>query len=221
MEKREEVSDWKGADLTRRPQCVIQPWVARLPLMQQTVLLCALRGPDGIRKNHVAKKLARWLRRCVLVVAFERRAILVPYTPLGEDWRTGSFTGDSCHQVSLLAVPQRDGATAFVPDKSEWASGTCKLEYGSWQEAMWEVLRRYVVATDELPHHYQLHFLHAAEILGYKHADPIARDWWGHAYAALANDMHLNVETELQMDKRLGDREDAWRDAERGMTADA
>ena len=45
-------------------KCVLQPWVLNLTYMQQSVLITSVRGPDGIRKDHVAKLLLRWLRRC-------------------------------------------------------------------------------------------------------------------------------------------------------------
>mgnify|MGYP004211630203 FL=1 len=53
--------------------------------------------------------------------------------------------------------------------------------------------------------------MHAAEIIGYKHPDPLIRDWWNYVYRELANDMHLNVETEEELDFRLGDSEAQWR----------
>lgn len=78
-----------------------------------------------------------------------------------------------------------------------------------------EVVSLYLETVDELPHHFQLHFMHAAEIIGYKHPWPSHREWWFRTYSRLANDLHLpQVETEAQMDKRLGDREKDWRAAE-------
>lgn len=183
---------------------VVQPWVSDLTLMQQSVLFTAIRGPDGIHKNHVSKKLARWLRRCVLIAAFDKIVYEVPFDPPDEDWRSGSFTGPSVY---------REGPGFCVsissPDR-----------YDTWQDALWEVLRQYVGTLDELPHHYQLHILHAAEILGYKHPTFETRDWWHRAYHALVNDMHLMPESEAVMDTRLGDSDAQWRAAEKGMTAD-
>ncbi len=71
---------------------VVQQWVSDLPsFMLQSVLLCAIRGPDTLPKEHVAKALCRWLRRCVLISAFDGVAVTSPFTPGG-----GSFTGPSC-----------------------------------------------------------------------------------------------------------------------------
>lgn len=70
---------------------------------------------------------------------------------------------------------------------------------------------QYLQSLDELPHHFQLHFMHAAEIVGYKHPDPTIRLWWNHVYNELARDMHLNPESVEHMDARLGDDEAKWR----------
>lgn len=72
----------------------------------------------------------------------------------------------------------------------------------------------YLRHVDEIPHHAQLHFMHAAEILGYKHPDGDVRGFWRAMYLAIVNDAHLRPEPEEVMDKRLGDVEKQWRDAE-------
>lgn len=166
---------------TNKPLSVIQEWAQRLTFMQQSVLITAVRGPDGISKNHVAKILLRWLRRCFLYSAFESKvhgrpyAFLDPVSPGG-----GSFTG-----------PMPDGSPRLN-----------------------DIVDLYLSSLDEIPHHFQLHFMHAAEILGYKYPDDDTRAWWNWLYTRLVNDMHLNVETEEQMDRRLGDFEATWREAE-------
>ncbi|MGE0366914.1 MAG: hypothetical protein AB7Q00_14400 [Phycisphaerales bacterium] len=158
-----------------------QPWLDNLSVMQQSVLLTAIRGPDGIRKDHVAKLLLRWYRRSILVLAFEQTVVTNPCSLGG-----GSFTGPS---VSL--------------DHALY-----------WKPAMDEVVTEYLRHVDELPHHFQLHLMHAAEIVGYKHPDPNIRAWWHHTYLRLVNDMHLYPELEEHMDLRLGDNERGWRDRE-------
>ena len=156
----------------------LQDWVMRLPVMQQSVLIAAVRGPDGIRKDHVVKVLCRWLRRSFLVRAFERDECWNPYTPGG-----GSFTGPC-----VIA----EGAMGGVD----------------------QALDEYLRCVDELPHHFQLHFMHAAEIIGYEHPDEFTRTWWHNAYFRLVNDAHLFMEPREQMNKRLGDNEGNWRERE-------
>lgn len=72
----------------------------------------------------------------------------------------------------------------------------------------------YLRSIDELPHHFQLHLMHSAEILGYKHPDILIKNWWHQFYLKIVNDAHLRPETEVQMDYRLGDKEEQWRKSE-------
>ena len=152
---------------------VMQDWTWNLTYMQQSVLIAAVRGPDGIKKDHVVKVLMRWMRRCILISAFDRCAIWDPHTPGG-----GSFTG-----------PLKDGD-------------------------IHNYIEIYLRHVDELPHHFQLHFMHASEILGYKHPDVAIREFWKSMYLAIVKDAHLCPESEETMDKRLGDNEENWRNAE-------
>lgn len=69
---------------------VLQPWLANLTFMQQTVLLTAIRGPDSIEKYHDVKFLLRWYRRCILYSALDRCIWDNPCARGG-----GSFTGPS------------------------------------------------------------------------------------------------------------------------------
>ena len=148
---------------------VIQPWVNTLTLMQQTVLLTALRGADTVAKFHVSKYLLRWFRRCVLLSAFDRCVLRDPYDPRG-----GSFTG---------------------PIEAE---------------SLDELTSRYLRSVDEIPLHFHLHLIHAAEIIAYKHPDTEIRQWWHDFYFASVRDMHLHPESEEQLDQRLGDNYEQW-----------
>jgi len=155
---------------------VLQDWVHALPFMQQSVLITATRGPDGIRKDHMVKVLIRYLRRCFLICAFDGKTRWSPYEEGG-----GSFTGPLDMK-----------------------------EHGNIERYVGEYLRH----VDELPHHFQLHLMHAAEILGYKHPDDDVREFWYAFYYAIVKDAHLQCETKEQMDHRLGDDHDAWRSGE-------
>jgi hypothetical protein len=161
---------------------VIQEWLYELPMMQQTVLLTAIRGPDGIGKYHSVKYLLRWFRRCTLYSAMDGAALMTPYDNNG-----GSFTGPSF----------------------EDPAGNCEM-FGGWEPRMDEIAGQYLRSLDELPHHFQLHFLHAAEIVGYKHPVERTRKWWAALYLRLVHDLHLWPETEAQLDRRLGDNREQW-----------
>jgi len=56
---------------------------------------------------------------------------------------------------------------------------------------------------DHYPVHFIMHLMHGAEIIGYKWPEPAAV-FWRWFYERLAQCFHLNVETEAQLDARLG-----------------
>lgn len=116
----------------------------------QSVLITACRGPDGIRKDHPVKVLIRFLRRSFLICAFDGKVRWSPYDPGG-----GSFTGP-------LHLRNPNGGEDHP------------YEHGHIDKFI-EIYLRHV---DELPHHFQLHLMHAAEILGYKHPDDDVRRFW-------------------------------------------
>lgn len=72
------------------PTSVLQSWTFGLSFMQQTVLLTAVRGPDGLPKYGGVKMLLRWYRRCILVSSLDGEVLANPY-----DTRGGSFMGPS------------------------------------------------------------------------------------------------------------------------------
>lgn len=158
---------------------VLQEWVVGIPMMQQTVLLTAIRGPDGLPKYGCVKMLLRWFRRCVLLSAMDGCTLSDPFDKNG-----GSFTGPS------------------------FSAGN--LQNTGWESNMDEIVGEYLKTLDAIPHHFQLHFLHAVEILGYKHPDKRIGAWWIAVYRRLVNDMHLHCESMEEMDWRLGDFRDGW-----------
>lgn len=67
---------------------------------------------------------------------------------------------------------------------------------------------KYVTAflwdVDSYPVHFIMHLSHAAEIVGYKHPEGRLRTWWLDFYSKVVKGLHLNPETEDQLDIRLG-----------------
>lgn len=58
-----------------------QNWIDDLSDKEQTALLTALRGPDiGFDKNHPAKYLIYFYRRCVVLDTHDKESINDPYT---------------------------------------------------------------------------------------------------------------------------------------------
>ncbi len=149
---------------------VLLPWLKKLSHMQQSVLLTAIRGPDGLPKRHVAKYLLRWLRRCIMYSAFDKVELTDPHNQRG-----GNFTGPIPRGRSL------ENLTA-----------------------------EYLQSVDEVPHHFHLHLVHAAEILGYRHPIQSVADFWGDFYFKAVEDMHMEPETPEHMEVRLGDNQAQW-----------
>ena len=77
-------------------------------------------------------------------------------------------------------------------------------------ESVDDIASQYLRAVDEVPLHFHLHLVHAVEILGYKHPDSDIRSWWHDFYFAAVRDMHLQPESEADLDRRLGDNLDEW-----------
>lgn len=200
---------------------VLQPWVSALTLMQQTVLLTAIRGPDSTPKYGPAKMLLRWYRRCILLSAMDQRILPDPLDPSG-----GSFTGPSVDHIHLQgkavdrARARNDAdATRLWSLPLDEAIGD-QMDEDGWEPLMHEIVGQYLRELDALPHHFQLHFLHAAEIVKYKHSDLRIQRWWRQTYERLVHDMHLWPETEEQLDRRLGDSRSQWLERNDPATVD-
>lgn len=56
---------------------------------------------------------------------------------------------------------------------------------------------------DHYPMHFFLHLTYGAEIIGYKHPDPKIRELWFWFYKTVVYKIHLNIETEKEMDNRM------------------
>lgn len=58
-------------------------------------------------------------------------------------------------------------------------------------------------AVDGAPHHWLMHLIHAAEIVGYRHPDDELRRAWRAWYEDACAQLHMNPETQEQMRLRL------------------
>lgn len=136
------------------------------------------------------------------------------------------------HQGTLLtAVRGCDTAPKDDPSKllirclrAEILNAHCgdNMQARTFIEAvdMEEMLRRFNLfrkSHDHYPMHYFMHVLHAIEIIGYKAPSNRAGVWKGF-YVSLCNKLHLNVETERELDQRLNADEETF--ASRDYTCD-
>lgn len=191
---------------------VLQDWVQELPYMQQSVLISSIRGPDGLHKEHIAKYILRWVRRCVLLSAFDGKVLETPTESGG-----GSFTGPLKHPESdWERVRKQD-----IRDREWLLEKDLNKIKNNWDLRVLDaIMKEYIRSVDEIPHHFHMHVMHAAEILGYKHPVQWKREWWHKFYLAMVNDAHLHPETKEEMDRRLGDVESQWREREAVPAAD-
>lgn len=145
---------------------VIQEWVTdTLNYQQQTVLLMALRGPDGFPKRHTCKKALYFLRACVCKSA-----------PHGRNMRADESLS------AFMDYSPKDNAR-------DWGC----------------IVEDFEACIDELPLHYFTHFMHAAQIMAYKHPDALVKSRWMYLYLACGKYLHMPVESVEALDKRLAD----------------
>jgi len=83
--------------------CVLQEWVWDLPLREQGVLVLALRGPDGAKKEHGAKNIVRAFRACVMVTGATGQALMpgfnLPDDSFMQMYRIGHVKEEPWHEA--------------------------------------------------------------------------------------------------------------------------
>lgn len=167
----------------REPRHILQDWVRVLPLMQQGVMMNALRGADGTAKYGSTKYLLRFYRRCVLNFAMNAPSRQWdPIVPGG-----GSYMGPS-----IIGID--DGRYD-----------------GNWEPTMEHIVQEFVQTLDALPHHFVQHLRHGIQIVGCHHPDARVRSWWRVLYLRLVSDEHLRPESDEDMNSRLSDDYEEWR----------
>jgi hypothetical protein len=80
-------------------------------------------------------------------------------------------------------------------------------------EKKWhDTMNAFVSSWDHYPNHYVMHFIQAAEIIGYSAPlfAPCFAERWKYLYEQCANILHLNAETKEQLDHRLNADEEAF-----------
>ena len=70
-------------------------------------------------------------------------------------------------------------------------------------EKLCEVLGHFVRSHDHYPHHFVMHLVHSAEIVGYYHPDPLVRERWEQFYRTMVGKFHLQPETQSKLEERL------------------
>lgn len=178
-----------------------QAWLHSIPIMQQSVLFSAIRAPDGMAKDHPAKNVIRWYRRCVLISAFDGKVLDNPCDPGG-----GSFTGPS---LSVSEFPDKPGVSvAYDSRNKRW------VPVDKWYTAMGGISNAFLKARDEMTLHYYAHAMHAFQILGVSHPNERIREYWQNMYLRMVDALHLSPEPVEALQRRLGDSEPQWKERE-------
>lgn len=104
-------------------------------------------------------------------------------------------------------VDKHDVSKLFIRKlRSVILNNACPNEGDFMQDTVTdEVIYNFTKSLDKYPFHFLMHFIHAVEIIGYKHPDENTKLWWNNLYKTIVNSFHMNIETEEQCDYRLRD----------------
>lgn len=185
---------------------ILQDWVQQLHFMQQSVLLTAVRGPDGIAAESTVKPILRWYRRCILISSLDQEVLTTPC-----DLRGGKFTGPS-YTVSDEISKMYDEHYLKSVNNAENPKPRDVFErevvndlVNSWPVTMQRYTKMFMDTIDQYPHHFIQHLKDAAQILGYKHPDEKIRGFWNKFYRDYCKEIAVVPEDMEFMDKRLND----------------
>lgn len=114
---------------------------------------------------------------------------------------------DSKHLIRMyrgvLLVPH-------VGDLKKSASFMTAFDGEIWDNTVADFLR----SIDHYPNHWLLHWLHACEIVGFKHPSIVIQEKFKSLYWKLTNKFHLYPESEIELDQRLDADEKTFREAQ-------
>lgn len=127
----------------------------------------------------------------------------------------------SFQQQALLSTGHRgpDGCDKHNPGKAmiRYLRGVVSKpaenwSYGNDNDFMWGDYtlfktwqRNFFEDPDGYPHHFIMHLIHCAEVVGYKHPDDVVRNLWHQFYLKAVHSFHMHPETAIEMDERLND----------------
>lgn len=81
------------------------------------------------------------------------------------------------------------------------------------EELWFETMHKFSASWDHYPNHYVMHFIHAAEIIGYfgPAAEPVFAARWHKWYETACHILHVNPETPAQLSARLDADEETFK----------
>lgn len=107
---------------------------------------------------------------------------------------------------SIVRAFRADVLNAHVSDPRKAKSFIQFFDHGEFIDLM----NVFTSSLDHYPLHYVMHLAHAAEVVGYKHPDQNTSDRWRILYFVVCKRLHVNPETEAQLDARLNKTEEEF-----------
>lgn len=100
-----------------------------------------------------------------------------------------------------------DDTTFMTPKPRLWYSELLELP-GVREDTPEEklLLSFWESQVDDVPHHWLMHFAHAAQIVGIHHPDEPVREFWWRVYVAIVGSFHMQPEILAFFEYRLRDR---------------
>jgi hypothetical protein len=119
----------------------------------------------------------------------------------------------------LTGIRGADGSSKHNAAKciTRYLRGVVLKPAGNWKgindnDFMWgdyDVFLEYTKAFfddhDEYPHHFIMHLIHCAEVIGYKYPEERIRGMWYKFYLRACHSFHMRHETHQDMNERLND----------------
>lgn len=84
-------------------------------------------------------------------------------------------------------------------------------------DELYRRMRDFLKNLDHYPHHYVMHLAHAAEIIGYKNRVDEQFGLWLDFYFRICKGLHVNPESEQQLDERLNASEEEFKRRDDGQ----
>jgi hypothetical protein len=131
----------------------------------------------------------------VHTLTFQQQALLM----------TGMRGPDGCNKHNAAKALVRYLRGAICKPAGNWSYGNDNdFMWGnyplfqSWQKDFFD-------DPDGYPHHFIMHLVHCAQVIGYKHPDIVIARNWRSFYIKACHSFHMNAESEDDMDERLND----------------
>lgn len=128
-------------------------------------------------------------------LTFQQQALLM----------TGMRGPDGCNKHNSAKIMIRFLRGAICKPAGNWDGQNNNDfmwgDYGAFDACM----KGFFDDPDSYPHHFIMHLVHCAEVIGYKHPDEEIGGYWNMFYQTACRSFHMWAESEDEMDDRLND----------------